>query len=131
MITTGLRELRQQASELVRRAEAGETIVVTVNGSPVDVFGTFVEQPPQQPNGGGLNTSLAVGSVNLDTPIEDGASVNVQFLLGIMQTGGYRFYVNIEMLNDGEPGLPATPLKRKKLEAMQTDSRQQRPRAKQ
>jgi prevent-host-death family protein len=35
MATAGLRELRQQASELVRRAEDGETIVVTVNGREV------------------------------------------------------------------------------------------------
>lgn len=28
----GLRELRQQASDLVRRAEAGETVTVTVSG---------------------------------------------------------------------------------------------------
>lgn len=31
-VDVGLRELRQQASELVRRAEGGETIVVTVSG---------------------------------------------------------------------------------------------------
>jgi prevent-host-death family protein len=30
----GLRELRQQASELVRRAEGGESITVTVSGRP-------------------------------------------------------------------------------------------------
>lgn len=30
----GLREMRQQASELVRRVEAGEEIVVTVSGRP-------------------------------------------------------------------------------------------------
>lgn len=30
----GLRELRQQASEIVRRVEAGETFNVTVNGRP-------------------------------------------------------------------------------------------------
>lgn len=30
----GLRELRQQASDLVRRAEAGEEILVTVSGRP-------------------------------------------------------------------------------------------------
>jgi prevent-host-death family protein len=30
--TIGLRELRQNASEYVRRAEAGETITVTVSG---------------------------------------------------------------------------------------------------
>lgn len=32
--SVGLRELRQQASELVRRAEDGEEIVVTVAGRP-------------------------------------------------------------------------------------------------
>ena len=30
----GLREMRQEASELVRRVEAGEEIVVTVSGRP-------------------------------------------------------------------------------------------------
>jgi prevent-host-death family protein len=39
MATTGLRELRQQASELVRRAEAGETVTVTVSGRPVADLG--------------------------------------------------------------------------------------------
>lgn len=34
MSTVGLRELRQQASELVRRVEAGEEVVVTVAGRP-------------------------------------------------------------------------------------------------
>jgi len=32
--SVGLRELRQQASELVRRAQAGETVTVTVSGRP-------------------------------------------------------------------------------------------------
>jgi prevent-host-death family protein len=32
--TVGLRELRQQASELVRRVEAGEEIIITVAGRP-------------------------------------------------------------------------------------------------
>jgi len=35
----GLRELRQNASELVRRAEQGETFVVTVSGRPVAELG--------------------------------------------------------------------------------------------
>ena len=39
MTTTGLRELRQHASELVRQAEAGETIIVTVNGREVAQLG--------------------------------------------------------------------------------------------
>lgn len=32
--TVGLRELRQEASELVRRVEAGEEITITVAGRP-------------------------------------------------------------------------------------------------
>lgn len=34
MGTVGLRELRQQASELVRRVEAGEEFTITVAGRP-------------------------------------------------------------------------------------------------
>lgn len=34
MSTVGLRELRQDASELVRRAERGEEIEITVSGRP-------------------------------------------------------------------------------------------------
>ncbi|MEE4024173.1 type II toxin-antitoxin system prevent-host-death family antitoxin [Gordonia sp. PKS22-38] len=34
MVTVGLRELRQEASELVRRVEAGEQITITVSGRP-------------------------------------------------------------------------------------------------
>ena len=39
MSTTGLRELRQQASELVRQAEAGETVTITVSGRAVAELG--------------------------------------------------------------------------------------------
>ncbi len=34
MSTVGLRELRQQASELVRRVEGGEEVTITVAGRP-------------------------------------------------------------------------------------------------
>ena len=34
MQTVGLRELRQDASELIRRVEAGEEIEITVSGRP-------------------------------------------------------------------------------------------------
>jgi prevent-host-death family protein len=39
MPTTGLRELRQQASELVRQAEAGATVTITVSGREVAELG--------------------------------------------------------------------------------------------
>jgi prevent-host-death family protein len=35
----GLRKLRQNASELVRRAEAGEQVTITVAGRPAAVLG--------------------------------------------------------------------------------------------
>ena len=35
----GLRELRQNASDLVRRAEAGERVTITVAGRPAAVLG--------------------------------------------------------------------------------------------
>jgi prevent-host-death family protein len=38
-MSTGLRELRQNASELVRQAEHGQTIVVTVSGREVAELG--------------------------------------------------------------------------------------------
>ncbi|MGH3322483.1 MAG: type II toxin-antitoxin system Phd/YefM family antitoxin [Streptosporangiaceae bacterium] len=45
MSVVGLRELRQQASELVRRVEAGEEITITVAGRP---SARLVPTPPQR-----------------------------------------------------------------------------------
>jgi antitoxin (DNA-binding transcriptional repressor) of toxin-antitoxin stability system len=39
MATTGLRERWQYASELVRHAEAGETVIITVSGGAVAELG--------------------------------------------------------------------------------------------
>lgn len=39
MDEVGLREMRQNASELVRRAEAGETVTITVAGRPAAILG--------------------------------------------------------------------------------------------
>ena len=39
MESIGLRELRQNASDLVKRAEDGETLLVTVSGRPAAVLG--------------------------------------------------------------------------------------------
>jgi prevent-host-death family protein len=43
MDALGLRELRQHASDLVRRAEAGEHLLITVSGRPAAVLG-----PPER-----------------------------------------------------------------------------------
>jgi uncharacterized repeat protein (TIGR01451 family) len=64
----------------------------------VTVAGTTLEEPPAQAMGGGLNATMAVGTITLATPLASGASINVQFLLGVQQTGTFKFYVNIEAL---------------------------------
>lgn len=46
MASVGVRELRQRASELLRRVEAGETIEVTDRGRPVAVLAPLPEAEP-------------------------------------------------------------------------------------
>jgi len=46
MERVGIRELRQRASELLRRVEAGETIEVTDRGRPVAVLAPLPESEP-------------------------------------------------------------------------------------
>jgi prevent-host-death family protein len=48
MTTVGVRELRQRASELLRRVEAGETIEVTDRGRPVAVLAPLPGRSPIQ-----------------------------------------------------------------------------------
>jgi hypothetical protein len=74
------------------------TGVPTTSPCTVTVQGTTLEQPPSQLNGGGFNSSLSADTVTLATPLAPGASVNVRFLLGIQQTGTFKFFINVEVL---------------------------------
>jgi hypothetical protein len=87
------------------RPRTSTAVVVTVDRPPcgsgtsnVTVQGTTLEQPPSQPNGGGFGSTLSAGTVTLATPLANGASLDMRFLLGIQQTGSFKFYVNIEAL---------------------------------
>jgi hypothetical protein len=92
------------------RPRTSTAVVVTVDRPPcgsgtsnVTVQGTTLEQrapapTPQQPNGGGFNSSMSSGTVTLATPLANGATLDVRFLLGIQQTGSFKFYFNIEAL---------------------------------
>jgi hypothetical protein len=56
---------------------------------------------PTQTNGGGVNSTLAVPSVTtvaLGSPLPDGASINLQFVVGIQQPGKFHFFLNVEAL---------------------------------
>ncbi|GAB2464165.1 hypothetical protein GCM10027082_14760 [Comamonas humi] len=93
------------------RPRTSSAVVVTVDRPPcgsgtsnVTVNGTTLEQPPSQPNGGGFNSTLSAGTVTLATPIANGASIDLRFLLGIQQTGAYKFKVLVEALPQGGGG---------------------------
>ena len=87
------------------RPRTSPDLVVTVDRAPcgsgtsnVTVNGTTLEQPPSQPNGGGFNSSWSAGAVTLATPLANGATIDVRFLLGIQQTGTFKIYFNTELL---------------------------------
>jgi len=61
----------------------------------VTIKGTTLQTPPNQASGGGWNSTMAV---TLGTPLPAGSSLNVQFLLGVQQTGAFRYFVNVEAL---------------------------------
>ncbi|HEV2762020.1 MAG TPA: hypothetical protein VGV38_03415, partial [Pyrinomonadaceae bacterium] len=58
--------------------------------------GLTLEEPPAQPNGGGWNSTVSAGTVTLATPLADGATIPVNFLSNVMQSGSFRFLVMIE-----------------------------------
>lgn len=82
MNSVGVRELRQRASELLRRVERGETIEVTDRGRPVAVLAPIPER-------GGIDELRATGQLEpatgdldglpepLPTPAEDGSASDV------------------------------------------------------
>jgi hypothetical protein len=111
-------------ADLRSRTVSGLTSVANPCGVPVDLVGTALEQPLPQPFGGGFNSSLSVNSVrmsvvgggkakrggvnvpkvssgniiHLDAPLPSGSTINIRFLLGVQQTGTFKFYVNVEAL---------------------------------
>jgi hypothetical protein len=57
---------------------------------------TVLETPPAQPNGGGYNSTV---SVTLPGPgLANNASIDVNFALGVVQGGTFRFYIIVEAL---------------------------------
>ena len=80
----------------------GETGLLISGGGTAATLGVTLEEPPAQPEGGGLNSTLSAGTVSTDTPLAPGDSINLNFLLGVEQTGLFRFFVNVEVLTEPE-----------------------------
>ena len=101
---SGFADLRSRTSSLVVVAGINDAATCAATGAPatppctVSVQGTTLEQPPSSPNGSAFNASMSAGTVTLGTPLANGASINLQFLLGIQQTGTFKFFLTVEAL---------------------------------
>jgi hypothetical protein len=92
----------------LRALDSVNVSVPVSTGGLISVRGTSVEQPPPQPSGGGLNSTLVVA---LPAPLAANASINVQFTLGVQQGGSFRFIVNVEALTADTTTVSPTKLK--------------------
>ncbi|MFL6333834.1 MAG: beta strand repeat-containing protein [Pyrinomonadaceae bacterium] len=98
----GVADLRALTSSSVVISGITDPATCAATGTPTTVpcqvtaQATTLEQPPSQPNGGGYNSTL---SVTLPGPgLANNASIDVNFLLGIQQTGTFRFLIIVEAL---------------------------------
>lgn len=87
-------QLRLITSPDAETFENSESRTVNIRGTILEFDGGCnCEEEPQQPNGGGLNSTVFA---NLDEVISPGQTVDVQFLLNVVTAGEYRFYVYVE-----------------------------------
>lgn len=78
------------------RAVSSSDAEVQTSAGALIVKGTILEQPPAQTLGGGLNSTLVVPLTG--GALSPGASIDVQFVLGVQQEGAFRFLLNVEAL---------------------------------
>jgi len=70
MASVGIRELRQRASELIRRVENGESIEITDRGRPVAVLAPLPEDPLERLRASGDLTQSEGDLAELPQPLE-------------------------------------------------------------
>ena len=81
------------------RLRSSSTILVPIGGGlSQQVRGTTLEQPPNQANGGGVNSTVSANTVQLATPLNNGSSINLRFLFGVQQQGNFSYCAVIETL---------------------------------
>jgi CSLREA domain-containing protein len=101
-------DLRLLTSATVTQSNVGDATTCSAAGAgappcTVTVEGLTLETPPSQGAGGGYNSTVAAGTITPAAPLAPNASVNVQFTLGVEQTGGFRFFVIVEAALDSDP----------------------------
>ncbi|HEX8492266.1 MAG TPA: lamin tail domain-containing protein [Pyrinomonadaceae bacterium] len=82
----------------IRAISSTDLLVARTDGSVVMVNGTTLETPPAQINGGGWNSTLSANDINLSSPLYPGQGYSLQFMLGVQQSGSFRFFIIIEAL---------------------------------
>lgn len=98
----------EQSGQADLRAISSSDISVTdTNNQSVFLRGLTLGQAFDQPEGGGINSTLSANSISLSTPLAPNASINVEFRLGVMTNGGFRFFVNVEAVT--APVAPPAP----------------------
>lgn len=85
------------------RALSGSNVSVkNTQGTELEVKGLTLEEvsvpTPSQPVGGGLNSSLSVGTITLARPLAARNFIDVEFRIGVMVGGSFRYLVNVEAL---------------------------------
>lgn len=78
---------------------SGDEAAVATAAGPVSTAGLALELPPAQLLGGGWNSALSAATVTLAQPLPPGDGLNVNFRLGVVRPGVYRFFINIEVLD--------------------------------
>jgi hypothetical protein len=91
----------------LRAISSSDVSVTDTNNQAVFLRGLTLGQAFDQPEGGGINSTLSANSISLSTPLASGASINVEFRLGVMTNGGFRFFVNVEAVT--APVAPPAP----------------------
>ncbi|HJR09657.1 MAG TPA: Ig-like domain-containing protein [Pyrinomonadaceae bacterium] len=101
--TAGVADLRALTSV--------DVTVQNTQGFDVLLHGLTLEEvsspTPTQPRGGGLNSTLSA-DVTLAQPLKPNVPYDVEFRLGVMQNGAFRFLVNVEALPPASPAPAAT-----------------------
>ena len=80
----------------MRAISTADSNVTLTDGSTILVKGATLEQPPNQPAGGGYNSTYKIPLPPGGLP--PGGVVNVQFALGVHRSGTFQFFFITEAL---------------------------------
>ncbi|HKU78067.1 MAG TPA: lamin tail domain-containing protein [Pyrinomonadaceae bacterium] len=97
---SGFADLRARTSSNISVSGVNDAGTCSPSAAPCTILieGTRVETPPSQPNGGAFNSTYTLDTIPLVGALLPGASVNIRLLLGVQQTGSFRFFLNVEAL---------------------------------